>query len=60
MARGRKRLYGDDAEYRQSKEEYIKGKIGALHRAGWSLSKIMGEMHMTAEEVLQVLNEVRE
>lgn len=48
-------------EESQEREKKIDaGKIGALYKAGWSVSKIMDDMDLTESEVLDVLNKIVE
>lgn len=37
-----------------------KGKIGALHRAGWSASKIADEMKLGLSTVYKIIKEIQE
>lgn len=37
-----------------------KGKIGALHRAGWSASKIADEMKLSLSTVYKIIKEIQE
>lgn len=37
-----------------------KGKIGALHRAGWSASKIADEMKLGLSTVYRIIKEIQE